>query len=79
MQNLAEGIERRNYLLQVKLEPPAQVPFHFAGGGPYPESLKLSDSGQIPLSITPTITSLSTVGFRFTVSVKPIKSHDLVV
>ena len=37
------------YLLQaVKLAETWQVPFHFAGGGPSPSSLKLSDSGVIP-------------------------------
>lgn len=38
------------YLLQVKLDDCWQVPFHFLGGGPNPSSLKLSDSGQIPVS-----------------------------
>ena len=54
------------------------MPFHLLGGGPNPLSLKLSDSGQIPVSSIPTIISLSVVvplAFRG----KPMKSHDLVV
>ena len=63
------------YLLHGKL---LQEPFHFCGGGPNPSSLKLSDSGQIPVSITPTIMSLSAL-LLFTHSDKPTKSQDLVV
>ena len=39
------------YLLEVKLEDEAvsHVPFHFEGTGPNPVSLKLSDSGHIPI------------------------------
>ena len=37
-----------SHLLEVNLWLVWQVPFHFAGGGPNPLSLKLSDSGQIP-------------------------------
>jgi len=55
-----------------------QVPFHLLGGGPNPLSLKLSDSGQIPESSTPMMTSLSVVALS-ACSGKPIKSHDLVV
>jgi len=36
------------HLLQVKLAP-WHVPFHLAGGALIPLSLKLSDSGQIPV------------------------------
>ena len=46
------------YLLQVTFDV-WQVPFHLLGGGPKPLSLKLSDSGQIPESITPMMTLLS--------------------
>lgn len=66
------------YLLQVKLEEAWQVPFHLVGGGPNPLSSKLADSGQIPLSSTPTMMSRSIVALR-TFRGKPIKSHDLVV
>lgn len=68
-----------NYLLQEKLAETSQLPFHLAGGGPYPVWSKLGDSGQIPLSNTPTITLLSTAGTLFTCSEKPMKSQDLVV
>ncbi|KAK9950714.1 hypothetical protein M0R45_006189 [Rubus argutus] len=43
------------------------MPFHFLGGGPKPASLKLSDSGQIAESITPTMISISSL-LLFTVS-----------
>lgn len=52
------------------------MPFHLLGGGPYPESSKLSDSGQTPVSSIPTIISLSTVVLS-AFSGKPKKSHDL--
>ena len=42
-------------LLQPKLEPPSQFPFHLFGIGPYPSSLKLFDSGQTPVFIPITI------------------------
>lgn len=69
------------YLLQVKFLPPAQVPFHFLGNGPKPRFEKLSDSGQIPLSMTPMIVSLSVLGFRFVLlpSLRPMKFQDEVV
>lgn len=69
------------YLLQVKFLPPSQAPFHFRGGGEYPLSPKLFDSGQMPLSITPMIVSLSVVGFLFDrlPSLRPMKSQDIVV
>ena len=70
---------RQHYLLQVKLLPPLHSPFHFEGGGLNPSSLKLSDSGQIPVSITPSMISLSAVAFLLIVSEKPRKSQDLVV
>ena len=54
------------------------MPLHFFGGGLNPSSLKLSDSGQIPVSMTPTMTSLS-AELLATFCVKRIKSHDLVV
>jgi hypothetical protein len=38
---------KNSYLLQVKFAP-VQAPFHLAGGGAYPKSLKLSCSGQMP-------------------------------
>ena len=53
--------EKIIYLLQVKLADVWQVPFHLLGGGPNPLSLKLADSGQIPVSSIPTIISLSVV------------------
>ena len=68
-----------NYLLQEKLAETSQLPFHLAGGGPYPVSSKLGDSGQIPVSNTPTMMSLSTIGTLFTCSEKPMKFQDLVV
>ena len=68
-----------HYLLQVKFLPPLQAPFHFFGAGPKPSSLKLSDSGQIPLSMTPTMISLSTLRFLVIDWFKPMKSQDLVV
>ncbi|KAF5779635.1 hypothetical protein HanXRQr2_Chr12g0561871 [Helianthus annuus] len=55
----------QTYLLQTKPSPPSHTPFHFAGIGPKPSSLKLSDSSHIPESMTPTIMSLSIVGRRF--------------
>lgn len=64
------------YLLHFKF---SQAPFHLLGGGPNPSSLKDADSGQIPVSITPTMMSLSNGKFRFTLSGKLKKSHDLVV
>lgn len=71
---------RKSYLLQAKLdELGLQVPFHLAGGGPSPSSLKLADSGHIPVSITPTIMSVSAVFCLLTCWVKFRKSHDLVV
>ncbi|XP_022864826.1 uncharacterized protein LOC111384741 [Olea europaea var. sylvestris] len=66
------------YLLQVKFEKAWQLPFHLLGGGPNPSSLKLSDSGQIPVSNIPKITSLS-IFVLSTSSRNPMKSHDLVV
>lgn len=54
------------------------MPFHLLGGGPNPVSLKLSDSGQIPESITPIMMSLSMV-VLLTCWEKPMKSHDRVV
>lgn len=68
----------RRYLLQVKLADELQAPFHFAGGGPNPSSLKLADSGQIPESNNPMTTSLSIVDLG-AFAVKPMKSHDRVV
>jgi len=62
----------------VKLEDAWQVPFHLLGGGPYPSPLKLSDSGQIPVSSIATMMSLSEVAL-VTFWGKPMKSHDLVV
>ena len=62
----------------MKLAETWQVPLHLVGGGPNPVSLKLSDSGQIPESITPIITSLSVVALS-TFWENPMKSHDLVV
>ena len=62
----------------MKLAETWQVPLHLVGGGPNPVSLKLSDSGQIPVSITPIITSLSVVDLS-TFWENPMKSHDLVV
>ena len=47
------------YLLQVKLVEAWHLPFHLLGGGPNPLSLKLADSGQIPVSNTPIMASLS--------------------
>ena len=70
---------RQHYLLQVKLLPSLHSSFHFEGGGLNPSSLKLSDSGQIPVSITPSMISLSAVAFLLIVSEKPRKSQDLVV
>lgn len=68
------------YLLQVKLDWDWQVPFHLLGMGPSPSSLKLSDSGQIPVSSTPTIMSLSSAPVALVTSWgNPVKSHDLVV
>lgn len=49
------------------------------GTGPRPTSVKLLDSGQIPVSRIPIITSLSIVKFRRTFTGKPVKSHDSVV
>ena len=66
------------YLLQVKLVEAWHLPFHLLGGGPNPLSLKLSDSGQIPVSNTPIMTSLSVVGLSTCLG-RPRKSHDLVV
>ena len=38
------------YLLHpVKLAPPTHLPFHVRGGGPYPLSLKLGQSSEIPV------------------------------
>ena len=54
------------------------MPFHFLGGGLNPLALKLADSGQIPLSIIPTMISLSVVVLSTSWG-KPMKSHDLVV
>ena len=54
------------------------MPFHLDGGRPKPSSLKLSDSGQIPVSSIPTIMSLSVVVVLDSTG-KPMKSHDLVV
>ena len=50
--NTEEVISEIAHLLQVKLFSVWHVPFHFAGGGPKPSSLKLSDSGQIPTELT---------------------------
>lgn len=66
------------YLLQVKLDEDWQVPFHLLGGRPNPSSLKLSDSGQIPVSSMPMIMSFS-YGCLFAFTGKFIKFHDLVV
>ena len=66
------------YLLQVKLVEAWHLPFHLLGGGPNPLSLKLSDSGQIPVSNTPIMTSLSVVGLSTCLG-RPRKAHDLVV
>ena len=66
------------YLLQVKLVEAWHLPFHLLGGGSNPLSLKLSDSGQIPVSNTPIMTSLSVVGLSTCLG-RPRKSHDLVV
>ncbi|MFS8029299.1 hypothetical protein Hanom_Chr16g01520721 [Helianthus anomalus] len=55
----------QTYLSQTKPSPPSHTPFHFAGIGPKPSSLKLSDSSHIPESMTPTIMLLSIVGRRF--------------
>lgn len=66
------------YLLQVKFGEDWQIPFHLLGGGPYPVSLTLADSGQMPESRIPIIISpslLVLVTFRG----KPMKSQDLVV
>jgi hypothetical protein len=49
-----------------------------AGGGPKPLSLKLSDSGHIPESITP-VTILVSEYCLSTYCERPIKSQDLVV
>ena len=78
IQWMVTKIENKYYLLQVKLVEVSQVPFHLLGGGPNPLSLKLADSGQIPLSSTPTTISLSVV-FLVAFWGKPMKSHDLVV
>ncbi|KVH92094.1 hypothetical protein Ccrd_005875 [Cynara cardunculus var. scolymus] len=64
------------YLLQGKLA--SQMPFHVAGGGPYPMSEKLANSGRIPVSKTPMMMSLSVVDL-LTLSGNPMKSHELVV
>lgn len=63
-------------LLHEKLA--SQMPFHLAGGGPYPRPVKLGDSGHIPVSKTPMIISLSSVDL-LTLSGNPMKSHELVV
>jgi hypothetical protein len=72
------AFSKHSYLLQVKLVEAWQDPFHLLGGGPNPLSLKLSDSGQIPVSRTPITMSLSTAD-RLTSCGNPRKSHDLVV
>lgn len=54
------------------------MPFHFFGGGPNPSSLKLSDSGQIPVSIIPMMTLFS-INDLLSCRGKPRKSHDRVV
>ena len=64
------------YLLQVKLADVWQVPFHFVGSEPNSVSLKLSDSGQIPVSSIPTMILFSITDL-FTFLENPIKSHDL--
>ena len=66
------------YLLQVKLDDFWQMPFHLFGGGLNPSSLKLCDSGQIPVSSILMITS-PLKGVLGTYLGKPMKSHDLVV
>ena len=62
----------------MKLDEDWHVPFHLDGGGPNPSSLKLADSGQIPVSSMPMITSLS-YDALFAVTGKPMKFHDFVV
>jgi hypothetical protein len=66
------------YLLQVKLE---QAPFHLGGGGGRPSSEKDWDSGQMPVSTMPMMTSFSKgSGSAWCCgSGRPMKSHDLVV
>lgn len=54
------------------------VPFHLVGAGPNPSSVKLSDSGQIPVSNMPMITLLS-YDALFAVEGKPMKSHERVL
>ena len=66
------------YLLQVKLDKFWQMPFHLFGSGLNPSSLKLCDSGQIPVSSILMITS-PLKGVLGTYLGKPMKSHDLVV
>ena len=63
----------------MKFSPAMQTPFHFLGGAPKPSSWKLADSGQIPVSRTPMMTSLSAAGLWLEFSLKPIKSQDLVI
>ena len=75
---IPQSIEK-HYLLQGKFMPPLQAPFHFLGTGPKPLSLKLLLSGQIPVSMMPTIISLSTLRFLVIDWLKPMKSQDLVV
>lgn len=78
-EKIFENIRNRTYLLQEKSDETSQLPFHLRGGGPYPWSRKLGDSGQIPVSSTPTMMSLSTDGTRLACWDSPMKSHDLVV
>ena len=75
---LMRNIIQFMYLLQVKLDELWQVPVHLLGGGPSPRSLKLSDSGHMPESSTPTMRSPSVFDLS-TCREKPMKSHDFVV
>ena len=65
-----------SYLLQVKFW---QTPFHLLGGGPKPSSEKDGESGHMPPSSMPMMTSPSKGSSSGGVRGKPKKSHDLVV
>nr|GEY02940.1 subtilisin-like protease SBT4.3 [Tanacetum cinerariifolium] len=55
---------KKKYLLVAReVALPLHSPFHFKGMGPNPSSLKLGDSGHIPLSITPIVMPPATPGF----------------
>ncbi|KVI09885.1 hypothetical protein Ccrd_011735 [Cynara cardunculus var. scolymus] len=56
--SLADSSSSPTALSSVKLME-SHEPFHLGGGGPNPSSLKLSDSGQTPVSSIPTMTWLS--------------------